>query len=589
MEPSLPQNETKDNAARQAQLEDARNTYEYDYSFHGIGFCKKVPLKDQYAPSAIEEALKSKWAAFRNHSEWVGASWLDRLKEKLQIFQEKFSDYTYEVLGDARKEMREHFKKILDDHQDYPLTPDAYNNMFRTLKRPEMSMSYAEDWCFAYQKLAGSTPCLLQHVSQIPDNFPVTEKHFSQALPGDSLQAALAEGRVFMMDFKYLENFTGGEAYGHQKYIFPPIALFALAKEKGMRKCDLVPVAIQCHQTPGPNNPIWTPHDGAFWQMAKYAVMVAETNIHSNYMHFGQCHMIMELFTIATKRQLSHQHPLFILLNPHYEFTLAANWQVRYDFALPGHGVDHLLSPALHESLRMVREGIEAFRLDDYTPPGMFERLGTTSSDILPDYPFRDDTVPVWQHLKTFVESYIALYYKSDADVAGDPELQGFVGELTGHNTARMKGIGDDGKVETIASLNKLIAQIIYHGSAFHAAINYASWHCFTFAPNQSYASFGPAPTPGLKDPNGALNAMYPPIKYAWEQFDTGHDQYSLWQNQLGHFKKDYFKDGRVAPLLKQFQDALDAHETHVKEINKTRPVPYTLQIPSMITASLQV
>jgi arachidonate 15-lipoxygenase len=589
MLPSLPQH-ASDQSERTAQLEQARKTYEYDYSFHGIGFVKKVPLRDQYSPSAIEEALKSKFEQYRNYADWAGSAALTKVKEKIEGWRHQFSEFTHEILGETRAQVRKgRHESLPQESQDYPLTPEAYADMFRTLKRPEMGLSYDQDWSFAYQKLAGSTPFLIKRVRQLPENFPVTNAHFQQALPDDSLDAALAEGRAFLLDFAYLDSFKGGEAYGHQKYIFPPLALFALAKTKGMRKCDLVPVAIQCHQKPSAENPIWTPRDGLYWQMAKYATMVAETNLHSNYMHFGQCHMIMELFTIATKRQLSKTHPLYVLLDPHYEFTLAANYQVRYDFALPGGGVDHLLSPALSESLRMVREGIAAFRLDDYTPPGMFDRNDTASNEALPDYPFRDDTVPVWQSLAQFVDAYVKLYYASDADVSGDSELQAFVAELQDPNAARMHGIGDDGKVETVASLSKLVAQIIYHGSAFHASINYASWHCYTFAPNQSYASFGPAPTPNLKDPQAALNAMYPPIKYAWEQFDTGHDQYSLWQNQIGYYPKDHFADQRVAPLLKKFQDELSAHEKVIDTRNKSRPVPYILQKPSMITASLQV
>jgi hypothetical protein len=46
------------------------------------------------------------------------------------------------------------------------------------------------------------------------------------------------------------------------------------------------------------------------------------------------------------------------------------------------------------------------------------------------DYPFADDGLDLWKAIVGYFSDYLRVYYKSDADVAADTELQGWWDEL---------------------------------------------------------------------------------------------------------------------------------------------------------------
>ena len=70
-----------------------------------------------------------------------------------------------------------------------------------------------------------------------------------------------------------------------KRYITPAMGLFYLKKND-----DIVPIAIQLGQQPGPNTPIWTPQQDADWDwiMAKLWLRCADTQCH-------QVHVVEEI------------------------------------------------------------------------------------------------------------------------------------------------------------------------------------------------------------------------------------------------------------------------------------------------------
>jgi hypothetical protein len=127
----------------------------------------------------------------------------------------------------------------------------------------------------------------------------------------DSLAAAGAEGRLYLLDYHELLSVVPAAETEPQKYISAPLALFAVPR--GGR--SLRPVAIQCGQDPD-RFPIFTPppagttaRDWA-WEAAKTVVQVAEGNYHELFVHLARTHLLLEALTVASHRYLAEKHPL---------------------------------------------------------------------------------------------------------------------------------------------------------------------------------------------------------------------------------------------------------------------------------------
>ncbi len=214
-----------------------------------------------------------------------------------------------------------------------------YAAQFRAIGLPAVSRDYQDDRVFALMRLAGPNPVLLRRVERPDDRFPVGEELYAGVMGGDSLAAAGAEGRLYLVDYAALETVQDGTFPDTRKFCYAPLALFALDKTSK----ELRPVAVQCRQRPGADNPIFTPADGWNWMIAKTVVEMADGNYHETITHLGRTHLLVEPFVIATYRQLAPNHPLGLLLRPHFEGTLAINDMAQRHLISPGGGVDELL------------------------------------------------------------------------------------------------------------------------------------------------------------------------------------------------------------------------------------------------------
>ena len=140
----------------------------------------------------------------------------------------------------------------------------------------------------------------------------------------DSLKAAIEEGRLYLADYQSLEGAANGTFPKEQKYVYAPLALFAVPKGTDSSRL-MRSVAIQCTQNPQ-DELIFTPKSGKYaWLFAKTIVQMANSNYHEALSHLGRTHLFVGRFAIATHRQLPDNHALSLLLRPHFEGTLLIN------------------------------------------------------------------------------------------------------------------------------------------------------------------------------------------------------------------------------------------------------------------------
>src|SRR5262249_36733864 len=210
-----------------------------------------------------------------------------------------------------------------------------------------ISQNFQEDSEFAAMRVAGPNPLMIDRIKALDVRLPITEEQYQSVMgTEDSLEKALADGRLYLTDYSVFDGAIDGSFPAAQKFNYAPLALFGIPPGGQ----SLVPVAIQCAPRPGPDNPIFLPKDGDKWLSAKTIVQIADANFHEVVSHLGRTHLFIEPFIIATHNQLSPTHPLFVLLTPHFEGTLAINDAAQRILIAPFSLVDRNMSGSIHHS-----------------------------------------------------------------------------------------------------------------------------------------------------------------------------------------------------------------------------------------------
>jgi arachidonate 15-lipoxygenase len=485
-----------------------------------------------------------------------------------------------------------------------PLSLPDYENILQSITPPISIHHWHEDWYFAWQRLTGVNPDLLTRVRAHDNTFfqqlPITNTQFQQAIGNsdDSLDAAIAEGRLFFNNFELLDKIpTGVTSDSWRKYLFAPIGLFYVNRQ---RTSGLLPVAIQCHQKPGADNPIFTPASDRYaWLMAKTAFQVADSNYQGMVPHGAYCHIMMGTVAICTYRTLAPNHPIRVLLHPHFEFTIPIDAATNQIVIAPGGNTPTLQSVSLQGAIEVTQRALAQFDWTEQSAMTALKLRGTRSPHILPEYPYRDDIVLSWQAIYRFVTRYIRLYYTSNADVVGDREVQNWLRELGAPEGGNIRGMGNQGTVSTVRELITLVAQIMLRATSYHAAVNYSVFPAMGYAVNMPGAAFSPFPlyetdSTGRKIPKTQYSQadfleLLPTRALAVGQLADVYVVSNVIANHMGQYECSYFVDRRVRPLVEEFQSALRQIEFEIQEHNKDRRLPYEILIPSQVPASVHI
>jgi arachidonate 15-lipoxygenase len=471
---------------------------------------------------------------------------------------------------------------------------DAYWDQFSLLQPPPVASNYETDLVFARMRLAGPNPVMLQGIQALPEKFPVTDAQFQSVMgPDDTLARAGREGRLYLVDYAVFQGLPTGQTSGGQKYLEAPLALFAVpAANQPDRK--LRPVAIQCSQTPGRSNPIFTPKDGTTWNLARLHVQVADGNYHELIAHLGLTHLVLEEFTMATPRQLAPQHPLYLLLTPHFQGTLAINNAAETSLIAPGGPVDRLLAGEITAATQLTIQAVANHSINQSFLPRALAARRVEDASKLPDYPYRDDALLLWNDIRAWVSEYLAIYYNDDAAVRSDYELQGWVAELSSAEGGKLKDVGENGGgIQTFEYLVDLATYVIFTASVQHAAVNFPQRTIMSFTPALPLAAYAPAPTSVEEElPASAELAHLPPLQMSFLQQQVTFGLGNVYFKRLGgydaYLREPWFEDARVWPALEVFQKRLRATEREIGQRNLSR-IPYETLLPSAIPQSINI
>ena len=112
-----------------------------------------------------------------------------------------------------------------------PFSVKEFNAQWVSLPIPTASEYVYDDDYFAFLRVGGYNPLVIERVIELPSSFPMTDLllHTVHGFRNDTLQEMIDEGRLFITDYKDLSSLVSG-SNPVQKYVYCPIGLFGVKK-----------------------------------------------------------------------------------------------------------------------------------------------------------------------------------------------------------------------------------------------------------------------------------------------------------------------------------------------------------------------
>ncbi|XP_043997692.1 polyunsaturated fatty acid lipoxygenase ALOX8 [Gambusia affinis] len=442
---------------------------------------------------------------------------------------------------------------------------------------------WMEEWYFGYQSLNGCNPLLLRQTHLIPPNLAVTSDMLRPFLPADSsLEEELQRGNIYLLDYKLLDGLEGNRINGKQTYLSAPLCLLHL-NELG----QVVPIAIQLQQTPGPQNPVFLPSDPSCdWLLAKIWVHSADFQGHQLVSHYMRTHMMAELCCIATLRQLPEHHPLHQLLMPHIRTSLQINMQARASLLAANGPFDQAVGSGLKTIPDILRRASATIHYRSLCVP---DDLLDRGVDKLPHSFYAQDAQRIWDVLYRFVLGWVQLYYGGDKDVQNDSELQNWIADINTHGFSQNAGFPPC--FQTEAEVSKFVTMVIFSCSALHAAVNFSQLDFALWLPNCPAAMMRPPPQAKGAVTEQDILSFLPDINSANRVLMTLAmlSQPGVDFVPLCHYREAVFRVDAHRRLLEEVQAELQVITDDITERNRHLELPYAYLCPSGIENSVAI
>uniref|UniRef100_A0A3P9N547 Hydroperoxide isomerase ALOXE3-like n=1 Tax=Poecilia reticulata TaxID=8081 RepID=A0A3P9N547_POERE len=458
---------------------------------------------------------------------------------------------------------------------------DDMKNIFwskKTTLSEYVSEHWKEDDFFGSQFLNGTNPNVIKRCSKLPPNFPVTDEMVKPFLEtGTTLEKEMEKGNIFLCDQKIMDGIPARMKDGNPLYATAGLCLFYMNPEQ-----KLIPIAIQLHQQPSEQNPIFLPSDlETDWLLAKLFFRSSDQIEFQAVHHLLSVHYLAEVFAVAALRCFPTIHPLYKLLIPHFRHTLHINVVGRKTLLGPG-GFNYA---GLCELMR------RALSQMTYSSLCLPENIAARGLETIPNFYYRDDALKVWNNINSFVKSVVEYYYDSDSNVCKDSELQEWVNEIFTHGFLKNKLSGCPSCFNTVAEVIKFITMVIFRVSAQHAAVNDGQFDYNSWIPNGSLLLCKPPPvTKGLSNMQTLLE-VFPNVgdtvkivSTVWILSDKYTDVVPL-----GTYPEEHFDEPAPKQMIKEFQAELSYLSEEIATRNSQLKIPYPYLNPAVIENSVTI
>uniref|UniRef100_A0A8C2ZEQ2 Uncharacterized protein n=1 Tax=Cyclopterus lumpus TaxID=8103 RepID=A0A8C2ZEQ2_CYCLU len=399
-----------------------------------------------------------------------------------------------------------------------------------------VSEHWKEDDFYGFQFLNGLNPKVIKRCSELPPNFPVTEEMVKPFLEeGSSLQEEVKKGNIFLSDHKKMEGIPPRAYNGKPLHVTAGLCLLYLNPEN-----KLMPIAIQLHQQPSEQNPIFLPSDSETdWLLAKMFIKNVVSMDHQAVQHLMKTHFLAEVYTVAALRKFSVIHPLYKRVN---------RSSLGYD------GLTELMRRALSETT--------------YSSLCLPEDITARGLESIPNFYYRDDGLKLWDIINSFVKAVVEYYYPSDSEVRKDNELQEWISEIFTH--------GSPESFHTVEEVIKFITMVIFTVTAQHAAVNNGQFDYYSWMPNGSLLLRKPPPT---TKGQSSMETILETLPNVGETVNFG---------ALGWILSETYSD-MVGFMIKEFQAELSNLSEAIATRNLQLEIPYSYLDPAHIENSIAI
>ncbi|XP_074554950.1 arachidonate 12-lipoxygenase, 12S-type [Halichoeres trimaculatus] len=507
------------------------------------------------------------------------------LPQDVRFDNEKRSDFEhslqYALMELSLKKLAIRFGKSWSDLDDF-------KRIFWKLRSPiaEYCMEHwKEDAFFGYQCMNGSNPRMIHRCRKLPENFPVTADMVQSSMADRThLDRELKAGNIYLLDYAITDGIPTNTIRGKPQYIAAPLCLLYQHPDQG-----LIPIAIQLEQTPGLNTPIFLPRDPPLaWLLAKMWVRHSEFQVFQVLSHLLRTHLVIEVFCVATLRQLPAVHPIYKLLAPHLRYTLEINCRGRTQLISADGIFKRVVSTGGDGLLVLAQREYQVLTYRSLQPLHDFTDRGVTH---LHKYHYRDHTLLLWDAIHRFVSGVVDLYYHSDQDVHGDLELQAWIRDVTQEGFTELPKFGLSSKLSSREELCTLLSVIIFTSTAQHAATNNGQFDWCAWVPNTPCTMRHPPPTDKDAVTMEMIMDTLPDVSQSCVQMAiTWH----LGRAQpdavpLGHYTEQYFTEGQAQDLIDKFRSELKEIEKQILRENEGEELKYLYLLPSNIENSITI
>jgi arachidonate 15-lipoxygenase len=448
--------------------------------------------------------------------------------------------------------------KPMESYQDYVFYPFSPPN-------PDLVDSFQQDLIFGLQRVIGVNPVVLRavtHQHPLPEKLSEFQMRriFEDQIDEIDYAAAIGQKRVYVLDYAALDILQLNPGHidgGRKQYVTTPIVVLFLQSDGMLR-----PIAIQLYQDPGPGN-----H-------------------HILYTHATRIHYVMEAIIMASRRQLYKSHPLYVLLNPHLQYTLNVNHQhtfLKDRKGRPGR-FGELFAGDYDATIQCMANGMTSFNFRASAFPNDIANREVDNPDLF--YPYRDDGILLWNAIQSFVKEYVDVYYKSEADVTEDYEIQAWANDISAQDRGRIPGF--PAKFESKQELTETLGHIIFLCTAFHSCIHFNQYKYPGFVPNMPYSAYAPPPMGKNTGIDAAeLLKFQPAFRAAYSQTWT-YFLTNFRVNRIGQYPLQQF-DPEARDAITRFRSQLEEIEEQIDRRNNNRSVTYDHMNPRLIPNGVTV